>query len=50
MRIISYREELKQQIIDLILHIQNEEAKINLPLQQQPDLLDIKYSYISRGG
>ena len=49
MRIISYREELKQQIIDLILHIQNEEAKINLPLQQ-PDLLDIKYSYISRGG
>ena len=49
MRIISYREELKQHIIDLILHIQNEEAKINLPLQQ-PDLLDIKYSYISRGG
>lgn len=49
MRIISYREELKRQIIDLILHIQNEEAKINLPLQQ-PDLLDIKDSYISRGG
>lgn len=34
MRIISYREELKRQIIDLILHIQNEEAKINLPLHQ----------------
>ena len=38
MRIISYREEFKQQVIDLILHIQNEEAKINLALQQQPDL------------
>lgn len=50
MRIISYREEFKQQVIDLILHIQNEEAKINLALQQQPDLLDIKDSYISRGG
>lgn len=49
MRIISYREEFKQQVIDLILHIQNEEAKINLALQQ-PDLLDIKDSYISRGG
>lgn len=50
MRIISYREEFKQQVIDLILHIQNEEAKINFTLQQQPDLLDIKDSYISRGG
>ena len=50
MRIISYREEFEQQVIDLILHIQNEEAKINLPLQQQPDLLDIRDSYISRGG
>ncbi len=50
MRIISYREGFKQQVIDLILHIQNEEAKINLALQQQPDLLDIKDSYISRGG
>lgn len=44
MRIISYREEFEQQVIDLILRIQNEEAKINLPLQQQPDLLDIRDS------
>ena len=41
MTIISYDEKYLQQIIDLILHIQNDEAKIDLPLSEQPDLLDI---------
>lgn len=50
MEIITYQEKYKQQIIDLILHIQNEEAKINLSLEEQPDLLDIPYFYEKDGG
>lgn len=45
MEIIKYREEYKQQIIDLILHIQNEEAGINLQIGEQPDLLNIPLYY-----
>ena len=50
MKIITYQEEYKQQIIDLILHIHNEEAKINLSLEEQPDLLDIPNYYEKDGG
>lgn len=45
MEIIEYDQKYQEQIIDLILHIQNEEAKINLSLAEQPDLLDIFKSY-----
>jgi GNAT superfamily N-acetyltransferase len=48
--IVSYKDEYKQQIIDLILHIQNDEAKINLSLEEQPDLLDIPSCYEKKGG
>ncbi len=50
MEIITYQEEYKQQIIDLILHIQNDEAGINLSLEEQPDLLDIPAYYERDGG
>lgn len=50
MEIITYQEKYKQQIIDLILHIQNDEAKIDLPLEEQPDLLDIPNHYQKSGG
>lgn len=50
MEIIQYREEFKDETLKLILDIQNNEAMINLPLQEQPDLLDITSSYINRGG
>ncbi|MCM1185150.1 MAG: GNAT family N-acetyltransferase [Lachnoclostridium sp.] len=50
MEIITYQEKYKQQIIDLILHIQNSEAKINLSLEEQPDLLDIHAAYEENGG
>lgn len=48
--ITTYRGEYKQQIIDLILHIQNDEAGINLSLEEQPDLLNIRESYEKEGG
>lgn len=50
MQIITYQDQYKQQIIDLILHIQNDEAKINLSLDEQPDLLEIKTYYEKTGG
>ena len=50
MQIITYQEKYKQQVIDLILHIQNYEAKINLSLEEQPDLLDIPTCYEKDGG
>jgi len=50
MEIMTYREEYKQQIIDLILHIQNDEAGIGLSIEEQPDLLDIPNYYQKCGG
>jgi len=50
MDIIVYQEKYKKQIIDLILHIQNCEAKIDLSVEEQPDLLDIPCYYQKNGG
>lgn len=50
MHIIRYQDRYKEQIIALILHIQNEEAKIALSLDEQPDLLDIPTFYEKNGG
>ncbi|MCC8078345.1 MAG: GNAT family N-acetyltransferase [Oscillospiraceae bacterium] len=50
MEIIKYQGEYKQQVIDLILHIQNDEAKIDLQIEEQPDLLDVEEYYFKNGG
>lgn len=50
MRITTYQAQYHRQVVDLILRIQNEEAGINLSLQEQPDLLDISASYSQSGG
>lgn len=50
MEITTYREKYRQQVIDLILHIQNDEAKIALSLDEQPDLMDIDSYYRKSGG
>lgn len=50
MEIITYRKEYKQQIINLILHIQNDEAGISLSLDEQPDLKNIPEYYQKGGG
>lgn len=41
---------LDEEIIALILDIQNNESKINLSLEEQPDLLDIRECYQKKGG
>lgn len=50
MQIETYSGKYDDEIISLILAIQNEEAKIDLSLQEQPDLLHIGESYQQNGG
>ena len=50
MQIETYNGMYDDDIISLILTIQNTEAKINLSLQEQPDLLNIKQAYQQNGG
>lgn len=46
----TYQGNYDDEITKLILSIQNNEAKINLSLEEQPDLKDIKSSYQQNGG
>ena len=50
MQIKTYSEKYRNEVISLILDIQNNEAKIGLPLSEQPDLLDINCRYRQNGG
>ena len=50
MKIETYSGKYDEQIVSLILNIQNNESKINLSPQEQPDLLDIYRSYQKDGG
>ncbi len=50
MEIIGYEDGYKDQVIGLILDIQNNEAKIDLSIEEQPDLIDILGSYVNNGG
>ncbi len=50
MQIETYSGKHDDEIIALILDIQNKEAKINLSLREQPDLMDIAASYQQAGG
>ena len=46
----TYSGKYTDELISLILDIQDNEAKINLPIEEQPDLLDISNSYQKNGG
>lgn len=48
-KIEAYQGKYDNEIIELILNIQNNESKINLSLEEQPDLKDIKKSYQQKG-
>lgn len=50
MEIIQYKDEFRNDAIDLILGIQNNEANVNLTIEDQPDLLNITESYLNRDG
>ncbi len=49
-RIIEFNDKYQDQVIDLILKIQNDEYNIDLSINEQSDLLNIKNEYISNGG
>ncbi|MCM3629094.1 GNAT family N-acetyltransferase [Paenibacillus glycanilyticus] len=46
----SYEEKYKNEIIDLILHVQNSEFQLNIGLEEQSDILDIPKNYLANGG
>lgn len=50
MKIETYSGKYDEEIISLILDIQNNESKIDLSLEEQPDLLTISQSYQQNGG
>ncbi|MDD2370410.1 MAG: GNAT family N-acetyltransferase [Firmicutes bacterium] len=50
MKIVEYENKYKNQVIELILNIQNDEYGINLGIDEQPDLLNIEEEYIAKGG
>lgn len=50
MKIVEYNETYKNEVIDLILNIQNVEFKVDIQLEEQPDLEDIYKYYIASGG
>lgn len=50
MKIKQFEPIYQNEAVSLILDIQNNEAKINLSLKEQPDLLDINKHYIATGG
>lgn len=50
MNIVEYCEKYNEEIVDLVLDIENNEAKINLSLEEQPDLMDIQGTFINNEG
>lgn len=50
MEIKSYSHEYRNQIIALILYIQNFEQRVDLSIEEQPDIADIPEYYQLNGG
>ena len=46
----KYSTTYNKQVVDLVLDIQNNEAKINLPFEEQIDLQNIENYFIKSGG
>lgn len=47
MNIIEYKDDYKKEVIELILYVQNIEFKVNISIDDQPDILDIKNNYLN---
>ncbi|WP_349305494.1 GNAT family N-acetyltransferase [Bacillus sp. FJAT-50079] len=45
-----YDDTYKEDVIQLVLHIQNVEYGVGISIEEQPDLLDIQSNYINDGG
>jgi GNAT superfamily N-acetyltransferase len=47
MNILEYKEDYKKEVIDLILYVQNVEFKINISIEEEPDISDIENNYLN---
>lgn len=45
MQILSYQPPYQTQVVDLVLHIQRQEFRLPITLEDQPDLLTIPSVY-----
>lgn len=50
MEIKVYESKYRNQVISLILYLQNYENKVDVSLEEQPDIQDIESSYLNAGG
>ena len=50
MEIKEYQDKYKNQVISLILYLQNFDNKVDLSLEEQPDMNDIMHYYIENNG
>ncbi|WP_407887625.1 GNAT family N-acetyltransferase [Levilactobacillus sp. N40-8-2] len=50
MKIISYTPKYRNQVIALILYLQNFDNKVNLSLEEQPDMANITDHYLKKQG
>lgn len=48
--ITIYDNRYKEEVINLILHVQNVEYGVGISAEEQPDILDIQSNYINDGG
>ena len=48
--ITIYDDRYKEEVINLILHVQNVEYGVGISAEEQPDILDIQSNYINDGG
>lgn len=48
--ISPFEEEHTQDVIDLVLHFQNDGTRPSVSVNEQPDLLNIRGEYIEKGG
>ena len=50
LEIIQFQDKYTQDVIELVLHFQNDGSRPKMTLEDQPDLLTITKSYIQAGG
>ena len=41
MTIVTYEDQYRDEVLDLVLHVQNVEYVVGIDLEDQPDILDI---------
>ena len=48
--IVQFEERYTQDIVDLVLHFQNDGTRPIVTAEDQPDMLNIREEYIQHGG